>query len=136
MDSKSMNSRVSQDSLPAYSGMDPSKPQYSVTVQPSSKHNENYMASGQSSWNTSGFAFAPNTNVMDESTMPSDRAAAARRKAAEVMAALKKGEPGDADLLMGDQQQKGGQGVVPLRWLGRKLSGQGKDRGEKGSVVR
>lgn len=36
--------------------------------------------------------------------MTSPQAAAAREKAAAVMAALKKGEPGDADRLMGKQE--------------------------------
>ncbi|GIZ44189.1 hypothetical protein CKM354_000739300 [Cercospora kikuchii] len=64
------------------------------------------MASGGSSWNDSGFAFAPNTNTLDAQAMPSDQAAAARVKAAEVMAALKSGEPGAADKLMGDNEGK------------------------------
>ncbi|KAK4545737.1 hypothetical protein LTR36_002691 [Oleoguttula mirabilis] len=83
-------------------------------------------SASNSSWNTSGFAFAPNTNAMDANTMPSDKAAAARMKAAEVMAALKKGEQGDADAIMGKQQQKGTQGILPLQWLMRKISSNSK----------
>ena len=72
---------------------------------------------------------------MDPNSMPSDKAEAARRKAAEVMAALKKGEPGDADAIMRDQQQKGTQGIVPLRWLGGKFSGKKGRVGEDGEKV-
>ena len=102
---------------------------------PTYQANPGTMASGSSSWNTSGFAFAPNTNVLDPNSMPSDKAEAARRKAAEVMAALKKGEPGDADYIMRDQQQKATQGIVPLRWLGRKISGRKEPVGEDGGKI-
>ncbi|KAF2210133.1 hypothetical protein CERZMDRAFT_86441 [Cercospora zeae-maydis SCOH1-5] len=70
------------------------------------------MASGGSSWNDSGYAFAPNTNTLDAQAMPSDQAAAARVKAAEVMAALKSGEPGAADKVMGDNEGKSSGGGI------------------------
>lgn len=82
-----------------------------------------------SSWDASGFAFAPNTNTMDPASMPSDRAEAARMKSAAVMAALREG--GDADAIMGKQQQKGTQGILPLGWLRRKMMKKG-----EGEVVR
>nr|POF12690.1 hypothetical protein CFP56_09842 [Quercus suber] len=90
------------------------------------------MASGQSSWNTSGFAFSPNTNVQDRQSMPSNEAEAARRKADDVMAALRSGKPGAADQLMGEQKEGGGKGIVPLQWLQRKLRGEKRDNGEQG----
>lgn len=94
-----------------------SAPRYSENAPPMAN------SANSTSWNTSGFAFAPNTNTMDANSMPSDKAAAARLKSAEVMAALKNGESGDADAIMGKQQQKGTQGIVPLQWLKRKMGG-------------
>ncbi|KAK5127161.1 hypothetical protein LTR85_008522 [Meristemomyces frigidus] len=99
------NTRVAADSAPQYSERAPGMAN----------------SANSSSWNTSPFAFAPNTNAMDANSMPSDKAAAARMRSAEVMAALKSGEPGDADAIMGKQQQKGTQGIVPLQWLKRKM---------------
>lgn len=55
--------------------------------------------SGSSSWNTSGFAFSPNTNTMDEASMPSKQAQAARERAAEIIEASKNGKPGEADAM-------------------------------------
>jgi hypothetical protein len=52
------------------------------------------------SWEPSPWTHAPNANVANEQTMTSLQAQAARAKSAEVMAALKKGEPGDADKLL------------------------------------
>lgn len=51
-------------------------------------------------WEPSPWTHAPNANVANEKTMTSAQAQAARAKSAEVMAALKKGEPGDADKLL------------------------------------
>jgi hypothetical protein len=52
------------------------------------------------SWEPSPWTPAPNANVADQKAMTSAQAQAARAKSAEVMAALKKGEPGDADRLL------------------------------------
>jgi hypothetical protein len=52
------------------------------------------------SWEPSPWTPAPNANVADQKAMTSLQAQAARAKSAEVMAALKKGEPGDADRLL------------------------------------
>ena len=52
------------------------------------------------SWEPSPWTHAPNANVADQKAMTSAQAQAARAKSAEVMAALKKGEPGDADRLL------------------------------------
>jgi hypothetical protein len=52
------------------------------------------------SWEPSPWTHAPNANVADQKAMTSLQAQAARAKSAEVMAALKKGEPGDADKLL------------------------------------
>ena len=70
--------------------------------------------------------------------MPSDQAEAARKKSAEVMAALKKGDAGDADAIMGKRESKGTQGIVPLAWFGKKLRGIGKSEkgGKEDQVVR
>ncbi|TKA76004.1 hypothetical protein B0A55_06672 [Friedmanniomyces simplex] len=89
------------------------------------------MSSGSSSsWNDGGFAFAPNTNTMDPISMPSDKVDAARQKSAAVMAALREGRPGDADALMRKQEETGGKGIVPLRWLKKKMTGEGKKKEE------
>lgn len=72
--------------------------------------------------NDGGYSKVNKFNVMDKESMTSDRAEAARHKAAEVMAALKKGEPGDADKLMGKAEPK--TRVVPLGWLGKKFGGK------------
>ena len=79
------------------------------------------------------------TNIMDDKNMPSTQAEAARRKADAVMAALKKGEPGDADAAMGKQpaDKHSNHGLLSLRRFGRKLSGKdGKEvPQEKGDKV-
>lgn len=78
------------------------------------------------------FGFAPNSNAMDPITMPSDQAAAARMKAAEVMAKLRSGEPGAADRAMGDREYQGGAGLLPIpSWLRKKVKGAKK--GEQGA---
>jgi hypothetical protein len=74
------------------------------------------MASGQSPWNTSGFAMAPSTNALDEKSMPSEQAAAARAKSALVMDAVRRGDMKEADRLMGEQKETGTKGIVPLQW--------------------
>ncbi|KAF7187137.1 hypothetical protein HII31_11518 [Pseudocercospora fuligena] len=91
-----------------------------------------------SSWNSSGFSFSPNTDTMNRETMPSERAEAARQKSAEVMAALKSGEPGAADRLMGPQRESGSKGIVPMQWVKSKFGGKKKMQGEtlEGKVVR
>lgn len=91
----------------------------------------------QSPWDTSGFAFSPNTNTLDRESMPSDKAEAARLKSAAVMAALKSGKPGEADRLMGENNVKQGQLVPPgpLKWLHRKFSGRKDDKGEAQDAV-
>ncbi|GAB7359839.1 hypothetical protein MBLNU230_g7368t1 [Neophaeotheca triangularis] len=71
------------------------------------------------------------TRATDEKAMPSDAAARARAKSAEIMASLKKGEPGDADKLMGRDTNETGK-LLPMGWWKRKLSG-GKKAGEDGS---
>ena len=81
----------------------------------SNQRRENPGLANNSSWNDSPYAFAPNTNTLDEQSMPSDQAAAARAKSAQVMAALKSGEPGAADKLMGDNEGKSAAaGLTPL----------------------
>lgn len=90
------------------------------------------MATG-SPWNDGGFAFSPNTNTLDRESMPSAQAEAARQKSAQVMAALKSGEPGAADRVMGDQKESGSgrgggggsKGVFPLQWMKAKMGGGG-----------
>ncbi|KAH0146645.1 hypothetical protein KCU67_g12160, partial [Aureobasidium melanogenum] len=58
-----------------------------------------------SAWDPTPFTHAPNANVSNAQTMASPEAVAAREKAAAVMAALKQGEQGDADRLMGKQEK-------------------------------
>lgn len=84
---------------------------------------------GSSSWVTSGYAFAPNTSVMDKDNMPSDTAEAARLRTAAVMESLRSGEPGAADKLMGDKA--GANAMTPVGWLKRKVSAQ-KGKGKEG----
>lgn len=111
-------------------------PQPNVSEVPgeSPRNISNAMASGQSSWNTSGFAFSPNTNVQDRETMPSAQAEAARQKADKVMAALRSGEPGAADRAMGSAKETGTKGIVPLQWLGSKFRMRNKEKVRKGKV--
>lgn len=89
--------------------------------------------SGSSPWNDSGFASAPNTNTLDARAMPSDKAAAARQKAQEVMAALEDGKPGAADRMMGEREAKGNVGIVPIDWVRSKFSRKGKKEGKEGN---
>ncbi|KAK3704395.1 hypothetical protein LTR37_013818 [Vermiconidia calcicola] len=91
--------------------------------------------SGSSSWNTDGFAFAPNTNAMDAETMPSDKAQAAREKALEVMNSLKEGKAGEADKAMGPREPQGQYGILPLDWFKHKFSSGKKDKKAKGETV-
>ena len=88
------------------------------------------------SWDTSGFASAPNTNTMDANSMPSDKAQAAREKAKEIMLALEDGKPGDADKMMGARDPKGNIGIIPIDWMKKKLSGGKKEKKESAKVVR
>ncbi|KAI6830895.1 hypothetical protein KC332_g1132 [Hortaea werneckii] len=53
------------------------------------------------------FGWSQSSNAMDSNSMPSDRAEAARMRSQEIMAALKKGEKGDADALMGKSESAG-----------------------------
>ncbi|WPG97838.1 Hypothetical protein R9X50_00061900 [Acrodontium crateriforme] len=84
-----------------------------------------------SPWNDSGFAFAPNTNVMDPESMPSAEAQAARARAAEIMAALKKGEPGDADKLMGKESPRSGRRLFQVERAFNKITGKSTTKDEK-----
>jgi hypothetical protein len=68
---------------------------------------------------------------MDPERMPSERAEAARQKSAEIMASLKKGEPGDADKLMGDRKEKSSKNLLQKLGLGGK-----KKESREGDVVR
>lgn len=63
------------------------------------------------------FGWSQSTNVTDRNSMPSDKAEAARQRSEEIMAALKKGEKGDADALMGKSESAGrGMGLGWLNW--------------------
>ncbi|EMC93594.1 hypothetical protein BAUCODRAFT_125440 [Baudoinia panamericana UAMH 10762] len=89
-------------------------------------------ASGQNPWNDSGYAFPASTNVMDPTTMPSEKAEAARQRAAEIMAALKSGHPGAADVAMGKAPANSSSGLFGLRMLKHKVTtGKPKDRKQK-----
>ena len=55
-------------------------------------------------WEANPWTAPPNANVANADTMTSPQAQAARAKSAEVMAALKKGDEGEADRLMGVKQ--------------------------------
>ncbi|KAI4737883.1 hypothetical protein E4T50_11651 [Aureobasidium sp. EXF-12298] len=57
-----------------------------------------------SAWDPNPFTHAPNANVQNTQTMTSPQAEAARAKSQAVMAALKRGDPGEADRLMGKQE--------------------------------
>lgn len=55
-------------------------------------------------WDANPWTAPPNANAANAETMTSPQAQAARAKSAEVMAALKKGDRGEADRLMGAKQ--------------------------------
>lgn len=57
-----------------------------------------------SAWDPNPYTHAPNANVQNTTTMTSPQAEAARAKSQAVMAALKKGDAGEADRLMGKQE--------------------------------
>lgn len=86
-----------------------------------------------SPWNASPYAFAPSTNVLDRNSMPSDKAEAARQKSALIMEALKNGDKGEADRLMGKENKPQGQ-IVPRPnikgWFKRKGAKKGKEGNE------
>lgn len=73
---------------------------------------------------TTPWSAPPNADVSNEQTMTSTEAQAARAKAAEVMAALKKGDQGEADKLMGKQEKQDslipGMGKLKEMLLGKK----------------
>lgn len=73
------------------------------------------------------------THIMDPVRAPSANAAAARLKSEEVMAALRGGEQGAADRLMGKPPAKGAR--EGGGWLRRMFGGGKKGEGE-GEVVR
>ncbi|KAK5117717.1 hypothetical protein LTR62_005141 [Meristemomyces frigidus] len=86
-----------------------------------------------------GWAYAKqaNTGVMDREKMTSPQAEAARLRSAEVMEALRSGEPGAADHMMvkppkysekateGKEEKKGLGG-----WFKEKVGGKGKGEGD------
>lgn len=84
---------------------------------------------------TEGFGDVQHVDIRatDERAMPSDSAARARAKSADIMAALKNGQPGDADKAMGKNQSESGR-LVPLAWAKRKLSG-GKKPGQNDEMM-
>jgi hypothetical protein len=84
---------------------------------------------GGSAWVESGHSFPANANTMDAESMPSDKAQAARDKAKEIMLALQDGKPGDADRLMGKNENNNG--TTPLGWFKSKISGSKKEKKEK-----
>ncbi|EME39163.1 hypothetical protein DOTSEDRAFT_83021 [Dothistroma septosporum NZE10] len=53
-----------------------------------------------------------NTRILDPTNMPSKQASAARAKSQQVMEALRSGEPGAADRLMGDEPPKDRDGLL------------------------
>ncbi|KAI6792883.1 hypothetical protein KC363_g6150 [Hortaea werneckii] len=61
------------------------------------------------------FGWSQSSNVMDSNSMTSDKAEAARKRSQEIMAALRKGEKGDADALMGKSESAGS--GMGLGWL-------------------
>ena len=65
--------------------------------------------------------------------MPSKEAEAARLKAAEVMAALKKGD--NADATMGDREKSGTRELVPFGTMKKKLFSRNK-KDKTDSVIR
>ena len=70
--------------------------------------------------------------------MPSDAAEAARQKSAAVMEALRNGDQGEADRLMGKNENRQGQlmpgqGSRGMKWLKGKFS-KGEKEGEKGDA--
>lgn len=77
------------------------------------------------------------TKMMDSNNMSSKEAEAARAKSAEVMAALRKGEKGDADRVLGDRPPAKDTvvGWIASRFKERKVSGSG-SKGKEGEVVR
>lgn len=89
--------------------------------------------SGSSPWNHGAFSFSPNTNTMDDKAMQSDKAAAARARAKEILLALEDGKPGAADRMMGEREPKGNVGLLPIDWMKTKFArrksskGQGKE---------
>lgn len=71
--------------------------------------------------------------------MPSSQAEAARQKSAAVMEALKNGDQGEADRLMGKNENRQGQllpgqGSRGMKWLKGKFSKGGEKEGEKGDA--
>merc|ERR1712230_217290 len=77
-----------------------------------------------SDYGQAAFGWSQSSNVMDENSMPSDKAEAARKRSEEIMAALRKGEKGDANALMG-KSESAGRGMG-LGWLPNWKSNKGK----------
>lgn len=75
-------------------------------------------------WEPSPWTGAPNADVSNAQTMTSPEARASRAKADEVMAALKKGDQGEADRLMGKKEQHDsllpGMGKLKDKLMGKK----------------
>ncbi|GAB1733046.1 hypothetical protein NU195Hw_g9538t1 [Hortaea werneckii] len=77
-----------------------------------------------SEYGQAAFGWSQSSNVLDRDSMPSDKAEAARKRSQEIMAALRKGEKGDADALMG-KSESAGRGMG-LGWLPNWKSNKGK----------
>lgn len=86
-------------------------------------------------WNASPFAFAPNTNVLDKETMPSEAAARARAVGLESIEASKRREDGEEprQLIGPAPTNKAGQ-LLPLQSWMDKLTGKNKKQ-EKVEVL-
>ena len=86
-----------------------------------------------SAWDPNPYTHAPNANVQNTSTMTSPQAEAARAKSQAVMAALKKGDAGEADRLMGKQENY--DSLVPGEFCSRFSLRRGVDGGVSIGVV-
>ncbi|CAK3814197.1 Hypothetical predicted protein [Lecanosticta acicola] len=91
-------------------------------------------------WHANGYGSPPNSTIMNKDSMPSDKAEAARQKSAAVMEALRNGDQGAADRLMGKNEARKGHasGPGPMKWLKGKFAGKdkgGKEVGDGDSVM-
>jgi hypothetical protein len=82
---------------------------------------ENSGFANNSSWNTSPYAFSPNTNTLNQESMPSKQAQAARDKSAQIMEALKNGDTAKANELMG-KDETGGRMLPGVSWIKGKIN--------------
>lgn len=108
---------------------------YIMPIEPTSNRPIPPGLANNTHWNDSGFAFAPNTNVLDEQTMPSEAAARARAVGLASIEASKKRDIEEPHQLVGPAPTNTAGQLLPLQSWMDKLKGKNKKNQGEGEVL-